>query len=94
MQQTKPNPVLDSAGLRGAQIRGDQKVLSVLGIRSSPTGVPSQLDRFAEAIAAVERALAEGDDAKTRDAIMFAGETAWNLAPQLVFALSMTAKPR
>ena len=62
--------------------------------QTKPNPVPSQSERFAEAIAAVERALAEGDDVKTRGAIIEAGQVAFNLAPQIVFALSMTAKPR
>ena len=58
-----------------------------------PNPVPSQSERFVEAIAAVERALAEGDDAKAKEAIKEAGQVAFNLAPQIVFALSMTANP-
>ena len=56
-----------------------------------PDPIPSQSDRFAEAIAAVERALVEGDDAKIRDAIKEAGVVAWNLAPQIIFALAASA---
>ena len=59
-----------------------------------PDPVPSQSDRFAEAIAAVERALVEGDDAKIRDAIKEAGVVAWNLAPQIIFALAATSEKR
>ena len=56
-----------------------------------PNPVPSQCDRFAEAIAAVERTLIEGDDVKIRDAIKEAGAVAWNLAPQIIFALTASS---
>jgi hypothetical protein len=52
-----------------------------------PNPVPSVSDRFAEAIANVERAMLGGDDTKTREAIREAGLVAWNLAPQINGAL-------
>ena len=62
--------------------------------QTKPNAVPSQSERFVEAIAAVERALADGDDAKTREAIREAGQVAYNLAPQIVFALAVSSDRR
>jgi hypothetical protein len=50
--------------------------------------IPSQADRFADAIDQCEKALASGDAIAIRAAMVEVGRVAWCLAPQIESALS------
>jgi hypothetical protein len=54
---------------------------------TSPRGIPSPADRFAEAVGKLEQALAKGVHADIHDAMMALGRTSWDLAPGIEAAL-------